>query len=168
MEEGTQLDLFDLSYSFELLAEFTQFYLQDELSKGEAEWNLNEGRDGLALAPGLIAVGTTCERVVPVEVRILLSDPPPTTDQWDHLVECTIDVQSGRLVVYGCCEDFETAHRINLQPGKYRARVCYGNQYSYTDDKFCSDYYVVMLWRSNEELFQVVKRRVDEFYELIG
>ncbi len=168
MRAATQPVLKDRIYRFKLSAEFNQFYLQDELAEGEVDWTEEEGRNKLALSFGIIAVGTNCDRVVPVEVQILSSEPPLNLESWDHLAECSIDVPSGRLVVYGCFEDFATAARINLEPGRYRARVCYGNQYSCNDYFGCSDYYSVMLWRSNDEFVQVLKRRVDMFAELIG
>lgn len=155
-------------YYFELSAEFGQFYLQDELAEGEVDWNEQEASDNLALSFGIIAVGTNCDRIVPVEVQILSSEPPLNMEPWDNLVECRIDVPAGRLVVLGCVEDFARAARINLKPGSYRARVCYGNQYSCNDYIGCSDYYVVMLWRSNDKVFEVLKRRVDVFCSVSG
>ncbi len=71
-------------------------------------------------------------------------------------------------MISGLFEEFATAARINLEPGRYRARVCYGNQYSYDDHIGCADYYVVMLWRSDDKIFEVLKRRVDLFCSLIG
>ncbi len=73
-------------------------------------------------------------------------------------------------MISGLFEEFATAARINLEPGRYRACVCYGNQYSH-DNQIgcaCADYYVVMLWRSNDKVFEVLKRRVDLFCSLIG
>jgi len=129
MSEGMPPNLNDRHYHFELSAEFNQFYLQDESVKGEVDWTVQEGHDNLAYNFGIIAVGTNCDRVVPVEVQILSSEPPLNAERWDHLVDCSIDVPSGRLVISGLFEEFATAARINLEPGRYRARVCYGNQY---------------------------------------
>jgi hypothetical protein len=88
----------DRHYHFELSAEFNQFYLQDESVKGEVDWTVQEGHDNLAYNFGIIAVGTNCDRVVPVEVQIMSSEPPLNAERWDHLVDCSIDVPSGRLV----------------------------------------------------------------------
>jgi len=168
MSEGMPPNLNERYYHFELSAEFNQFYLQDESVKGEVDWTVQEGHDNLAYNFGIIAVGTNCDRVVPVEVQIMSSEPPLNAERWDHLVDCSIDVPSGRLVISGLFEEFATAARINLEPGRYRARVCYGNQYSYDDHIGCADYYVVMLWRSEDKIFEVLKRRVDLFCSLIG
>lgn len=165
-EGRIQLNPKDRIYRFELSAEFYQFYLQDELVEIEVEWTEQEIRDNLALSSGTIAVGTICERNVPVEVQILASEPTLNMEVWDHVVDCSIDVPSGRLVISGWCEDF--AARINLEAGRYRVRVCYANQYSDEDHIGCADYYVVMLWRSNDKLFEVLKRRVDVFCSVIG
>ena len=123
--ESNRMD--EQHYRFQLSAEFNQFYLQDEASEGEATWSIEEELNNVALDAGLIAVGTECDRVVPVEIHISASEPLLDVEAWDHIVECTIDVPSGHLVVCGCVDDFPTAARIELDPGKYRARICYGN-----------------------------------------
>ncbi len=116
-----------------------------------------------SLALGKIAVGTNCARIVPVEAEVSNLEPPADCERWDHVVECNIDIPSGRLVVAGCCEDFQRAFRIKLEPKNYRARICYGNQYSCDDSFVCTDHYVVRLWPSKNKSVQVIKRRVDLF-----
>ncbi len=150
-------------YSFSLSAEFWQFYIQDEWSSDEyVEWTSEEDYDPIALAPGTVSICTNCDRIVPVEIVICRSEPLPDFEDWDHLVECGIDVPSGRLIVAGCFDDCEgEAPRINLRPGSYRARVCYGNQYSCQEYVGCSDYYRIMLWPSKDMSFRPLKRRVD-------
>jgi len=99
------------SFSFNLSAEFNQFYIQDE----EADWELTdnlwtqeEGQDQLALAPGIIAVGTNRDRVVPVDVQITMSEPTDDFKEWDQIIECSINVACGHLLVFGCF-DFDQA-----------------------------------------------------------
>lgn len=133
------------AYQFRLWAEFDQFYLQDEGVDQDVLWTDQEVENNLALRPGTMAVGTPCDRVVPVEVQILTKQPQLNLELWDHVIECSIDVASGRLVVFGRCENFATATRIKLQPGRYRVLVCYGNQFPSEHHTDCSDHYLVML-----------------------
>ncbi len=68
----------------------------------------------LALAPGIIGVGTVRDMDVPVTVEI--SDLPPDEDIkiWDQVSECTLEVSSGRLVIAGCTDYYPDAARIEL------------------------------------------------------
>ena len=159
--------LADRLYRFEVSAEFNQFYLKDELAKGVVDWNEDECWNNFASDDGLISVGTNCDRIVPVEVYILNSEPPLDLRPWDHLVECTIAVPSGCLLVGGCFDDCETAGRIELNRGTYIARLCYGNQYC-DDHECCADYYVIKIWQSNDQTSRVIKRRIDISYDLIS
>ena len=74
-------------YRFNLSAEFNQFYLQDEDVDWElmdSLWTQDEEQDQLALAPGVIAVGTNCDRIVPVEVQITIFSKKPGRAEGRH------------------------------------------------------------------------------------
>jgi len=158
-----------MTYRFQLLAEYNQFYLQDEFADEEVDWDESEGRNQLALKPATIAVGTLCERVVPVVIHVRELEIEQRLEDWDQIIDCNIDVPSGRLVVVGCCEGFKKAARIELNPGKYRARICYGNQYSCGGVRGgCCDHYKIILWPSSDESVRILKRRIDVDYELIA
>jgi hypothetical protein len=109
------------------------------------------------LDPGSIGIGTNCEGLVSVEVQIWSSEPAVVTESWDHVVECGIDVPSGRLVVAGCCDDtLEDSFGVALSAGNYTARVCYGNQYECGDgEPTCTGEYLIMLWPSQENVLDV-------------
>ena len=49
-----------IQYRFELFADYHLFYLQDEHSPGDlsTSWTRQAVRDRLALAPGVIGIGT--------------------------------------------------------------------------------------------------------------
>jgi len=151
-------------YRFNLSAEFNQFYLQDE----DADWELmdnlwteEEGQDQLALAHGVIAVGTNCDRIVPVEVQITISAPSDDSKDWDQIIECSSDIDCGRVVVFGCC-DFDSAARIQIKPGSYRARICFGDQYSCVGNvNKCRDHYKIVLWPSEDKSYRLIKRCID-------
>lgn len=116
-------------FEYKLFADYFQFYLQDESAIGDLSdsWTQEAVDRLLAIAPGTIGVGTVRNMTVPVAVE--LSDAEPTEDSanWDHVNECNLEVQSGRIVVAGCTDYFPEAARIDLPPGSYRARIYYGN-----------------------------------------
>src|SRR5215470_3184012 len=98
-----QLNFFDRHYHFEISAECYQFFLEDELTESYIDWTNEQVENLLTLSPGIIAVGTNCDRIVPVDVHVLSSEPPLTEEPWDHLIECSNYVPSGHLIV-GFCE----------------------------------------------------------------
>jgi hypothetical protein len=119
-----------------------------------------EERTQLALMPSTICVGTNCEAMIQVEIIFSTLKPPVDFGQWDQLIECGLDIPSGGLLVYGCC-DFEHAARIELRPGSYRSRICYGKQYSCHEGRSCTEHYRVIFWPGADKSVQVLKRGVD-------
>ena len=152
------------THTFELFADYFQFYLQDEAATGDLSdaWTPDAVARLLALAPGTIGVGTARNMSVPVDVEILEAAPHPGEDLggWDQVHECSIDVPSGRLVVAGCTDYFPDAARIALRPATHRARVYYaGLGTSSGDGPEGDDRYRLVLWRAPLEEPVVVKPR---------
>ena len=150
------------TYTYQLFADYHQFYLQDESASGDLSqaWTDQAVADLLALAPGTIGVGTVRNMVVPVRVRIVLSSPPFELDLWDHVVECDIDVPTGRLVIAGCTDYLPDAARILVEPGHYRVRINYGGLDTLSEDGLeGSDRYELVLWRAAASGKQILKRR---------
>ena len=76
--------------------------------------------------------------------------------------ECTLDVQSGRIVIAGCTDYFPDAVRIEVFPGSYRARLYYGNLDALSDDGLDGDdHYKVVLWRAEPGPVKVLKQRAN-------
>jgi len=102
------------SYSYSLFADYYQFYLQDEPVKGDLSdaWTNDAVSNLLAVAPGTIGVGTVRNMDVPVEVKIVESEPMETFDEWDQVNECDIEIQSGTIVIAGCTDYFPDAARV--------------------------------------------------------
>jgi hypothetical protein len=147
---------------FELFADYFQFYLQDEAVKGDLSDSWNEEAVGrlLALAPGTIGVGTVRDVQVPVDVEF--RDAPPNDDPgiWDQVNECSIEVQSGRIVIAGCTDYFPEANRLEVRPGTYRARIYYGDLDTLSQDGLAgNDHYRVVLWPSPPDDMKVLEQR---------
>lgn len=116
------------SHSFELFADYFQFYIQDEYVSGidGDSWGPEASDRMLALAPGAIAVSTIRNVTVPVTVEILETEPSLDLENWDHVTECSLTTLSGSLVVAGCTDLFTEAPRIAVTPGTYCARISGG------------------------------------------
>jgi hypothetical protein len=149
------------THRLELFADYFQFYLQDESAEGNLaeSWNRQAVRRLLALAPGTIGVGTVRNMTVPVVVQVRKSEPKADLARWDHVVECCVDIPSGRLVVAGCTDYFPDAARIEVSPGHYRGRVCYGGLNTLSEDGLeGEDHYKVVLWPAEPAAVRVLKQ----------
>jgi len=151
-------------FEYELFADYHQFYLQDESAVGDLSdsWTQEATARMLAIAPGTIGIGTVRDLTVPVVVEISDSEPVEDTSTWDQVNECTLDAQSGRIVIAGCTDYFPDAARIEVSPGSYRARLYYGNLDALSDDGLDGDdHYKVTLWRAAPGPVKVLKQRAN-------
>jgi hypothetical protein len=134
---------------FELFADYYQFYLQDEAAKGDLSdaWTETAVKRLLAIAPGTLGVGTARNNTVPVTVEVLAAAPIPDFEGWDQVVECALEVPTGRIVIAGTTDYFPDAARLAVAPGAYAARISYGALASVSADGLTgADYYRVQLW----------------------
>ena len=135
--------------SFELFADYYQFYLQDERAPGDLgdAWTDAAVDQLLAVKPGVIGVGTVRNTGVPVEVEVLHAAPSDDLTGWDRVNECSLEVPSGRIVVAGSTDYFPDAARIEVAPGSYRARVYYAGLDTVSPDGLEGhDRYRIALW----------------------
>jgi hypothetical protein len=148
-------------FDLKLFADYFQFYLQDESAKGDLSesWTPEAVDRLLALAPGTIGIGTARNMEVPVVIEIADEPPDNTTNGWDQVNECTLEVSSGRIVVAGCSDYFPDAARIEVPPGAYRARIYYGNLNSLSGNGLDGDdHYRIVLWSAVPGPVEVIKR----------
>jgi hypothetical protein len=113
------------SYSLTLFADYYQLYLQDEeeVSDQPDDWGKQLVTNMIAVAPGIIGIGTARNMTVPVHVDLLDRHPDDDFDSWDHVTEASLDVPSGQMVIAGCSDYFPDAPRISVTPGSYRVRI---------------------------------------------
>ncbi len=153
-----------MKQKFALFADYHQFYFQDEQSSGNSlEWTEQAVSDMLAVAPGVIRVGTARNMDVPVEVEVLGSKPNENFDDWDQVTEFSLEVPSGRIVIAGCTDYFPDAARLTVQPGTYKGRVYYGALDS-VDELHLegNDHYRVVLWLDTDTAKPKVLKRYED------
>jgi hypothetical protein len=149
-------------YSFNLFADYFQFYLQDEATAGDLSdsWTDEAVARLLAVAPGTVGVGTVRNMEVPVTLEILASEPPVNVMDYDHIVEGSLAVAGKNLVIAGCTDYFPDAARIQVDPGTYRIRVCFSGLDSLSEDGLDGeDRYHLQLWPAPLADVAVVKQR---------
>jgi hypothetical protein len=151
-------------HELEIFADYHQFYLQDEQADGDLSdsWTEQAIKDSFALTLGTIGIGTVRNMDVPVTVEVHTSEPENDFDEWDRIIECNIDVPSGKIVVAGCTDYYPDAVRISVEPGVYQARVFYGELDSLSEDGLDgNDKYKIVLWLGEMINPKVIKERVE-------
>ena len=137
------------SHSLELFADYFQFYLQDEAADGNLGDAWDEGATDrmFAVTTGMVGIGTARNMDVPVTLEFLDAEPPHDFADFDHVVEGSLVVSTGPLVVAGCTDYFPDADRFPLEPGTYRVRLsCSGLDSLSEDGLEGKDHYLVQLW----------------------
>lgn len=150
-------------YEFELLADYFQFYLQDEEVEGDLSerWTEEATARMLAVTPGTVGVGTLRNVEVDVAVEVHEAEPQLHLAGWDHVVETGLAVTSGRIVVAGCTDYFPDAARIEVEPGHYRVRLCSSGLETVTAEwEDADDLYVVQLWPGDGDETRLLKQYV--------
>lgn len=79
----------------------------------------------LALAPHVVGVGTWRNSKVSVSINISEKRPDVSGIAFDVINECTIQIDTGRLVLAGCTDYFPDAERFQLVPGPYNVLIGY-------------------------------------------
>jgi hypothetical protein len=95
----------------------------------------------------VLGVDVFDNRVVPFEVQIHDSEPELDLGPWDHVIECSLELTSGRLGV----RSTHTLPRVVLvvPPGVYRARALYGRLDQWKGQgptKKTREHYLFVLW----------------------
>jgi hypothetical protein len=151
------------SFELVLFADYFQFYVRDEAANGDLSqaWNEETTDRMLALAPGTVGIGTVRNMDVPVTVDILDHAPEDDFSEWDHVVETSLDVASGRIVIAGCTDYVPDAKRIEIPPGTYRVRVSYGALDTLSEDGLSGDdRYRLQLWLAAPTAVRILKQRL--------
>ena len=144
-------------------AGYNQFYLiSDPKHVGSDDpdfWSKEAYRERLAVAPFTLTIGTDTYGKVPVDIDVLESPSQLSLDDWEHVVEASIDISSGTLEVSGC-PDSEPLARLEMPQGIYVARVFCRGLSEFPDDggSYNGDSYLIHLWRGEHKGRTVLKR----------
>jgi hypothetical protein len=152
-------------YKFDIFADEYQFYLEDANPEGSSAspmfWDEAAFRRRLAALGDIMAVGTVRSVDVPVEIAMRESTPGDDFEGWDHVVEGSLRVSSGKLVVRGTTDLPEIY--IPVDPDTYRMRVYMGalgtGDGSGVEGE---DYYRVEIWPAAFRQVRVLKEWVED------
>lgn len=149
--------------AYSLYADYYQFYLQaagaDPAPDTGARdfWSKEALERKLAVVAGIIGVSTLRYDTEPVQVEVHERDPGVALEKWDHVVEGSLAVPSGSILIDGCLSLSEDSPRIPVAPGSYRVRVMSGGLGTVVSDQEGEDHYRVVMWPKDYEPPRVLK-----------
>jgi hypothetical protein len=144
-----------VTYSFVHSPGLGQFYLQDPVeydNLAKASFTKADVDRKFHVGKGIITVFVISQgSEIPIVVESVPAQlPVQAREQWDWIIECSLEAGSGSLVLAGCPDGPEYGRfgAIPISPGNYGVRVYYGGQDT-TDDQGCSkDFYRIEIWPS--------------------
>jgi hypothetical protein len=143
----------------ELDVDYGQFYLWDPATCFEPpfDWTAADVDGGLKAAPHLLAVAPVRDGPIPLVVELHDEAPALDLSGWDHAVEGSLEVVSGRLELCECLgvRRWEFA----VRPGWYRVRALFGNLATvFVEDEPEADRYLLAIWASPPAGVEVLKQ----------
>ncbi|CAA2137377.1 hypothetical protein [Methylobacterium bullatum] len=147
---------------YEIFADYHQFYLWDhgEMPDTALDYSEDDLRRRVKTAPFLLVIQPERNMSVPVELDIVDAPPDEALDLWDHVVEASLDLPSGRLEIHECTGG--SIDILSVAPGTYRVRVCFGGLTTLTDDRLDGeDHYRLILWPAPSAPLAVIKHYAD-------
>jgi hypothetical protein len=149
------------SIELSLFADYFQFYIQDEAAESDLSeaWTEEAMDRRLAIAPGMLGIGTAQNMFVPVVVDFLEREPKDDSAEWDHVVEAGLTVASGRVVIAGCTDSFPDAIRVEIPAGEYRIRISHGGLDTVAENRLSGDdHYRLQLWLGTSTGVRILKQ----------
>jgi len=114
---------------FRIDSDYFQIHLKDARVPQDAladAWTPEALRRDLAVADGIIGVGTVKNTSVIVDVVTAAASPDlADIGEWDRIIDASIAIPSGKLLLTS--PTWETAEMVEVAPGNYRTRVYFGN-----------------------------------------
>ncbi|MET7367553.1 hypothetical protein ABZS61_17180 [Streptomyces sp. NPDC005566] len=114
-----------MANDLQVFADYYQIHVLDEGSDaglGEV-WTEQALLDGLGVAHDALVIGTAVNVDVAVRVDLLGGEPGGDSSEFDHVVEASLHVPSGCLVVMGCTDYLPEAPRFEAPAGWIRVRA---------------------------------------------
>lgn len=149
-------------YQYEIFADYFQINLEDEqFAIDTIDWNEEAIENMFAVGDRMMTMGTARNMDVPVTVEVRDDAPEEGLSSWDHVVEGSMEISSGCLIIRGCTDLPETSPHISLTAGWYRLRIYYGGLDKLSDDRLDGDdCYKIVLWPAAYAEPQILKRRM--------
>ena len=108
----------------EIFADYNCVYLEDEKYDAfSPEWSEKEIADMATVSESAVILCPVRAMTVPVRIEIHAAEPDENSDNWDHVVECSIHSLTGRMSFQGGTGPI-TAW-LTVEPGWYQVKMLY-------------------------------------------
>ena len=114
-----------LRHNIQVFADYFQFYIWDRDVSTIAPENYTDDDvlRRLKVAPNVVVIQPIRNTIVPVQVDLHDVDPGFEPTEWDHIVECSLDLPTGGLQIGECTG--EPVLDLDIRPGSYRVRALF-------------------------------------------
>ncbi len=148
---------------YAIFADYHQFYLWDHGTAPDAptDYTDEDVARRVKVAPFVVVIQPERDCTVPVDVEVVGARPEDRDlDAWDHVVEASLDLPSGRLEIHECTGG--SIDILPVDPGTYRVRAYFAGLGTVGDDGLDGDdRYRVVLWPEPFAPLQVLKEYPD-------
>ncbi len=149
---------------FRVFADYHQFYIWDPQASDQGapeDWSEDDVRDRAKVTEHVFVVSPIRNMEVPFTLEVHETEPSFHMEEWDHIVEASIDVPSGRVEVHECTGG--SHGEVSVAPGIYCIRALYKGLRTISDDGLDgNDSYLVTMWRDGDRDFRVLKQYNEE------
>ena len=90
-----------IRHKLEVFADYHQFYLWDRETNPLAptDYTDQDVQNMVKVAPGVVVIQPVRNMTVPVKLEVHETEPECDATEWDHVVECSLDLPTGKLQV---------------------------------------------------------------------
>jgi hypothetical protein len=148
------------SYHLTFFTEYYQFYIQDAASKASTDsdifWTTQASEDKMAVEEGLLGISVAKYAVIQVQVNLHEQQTNPGMEDYDHVVEASINVTSGTIQILNCT-GMQQQLELMVSPGTYTVRSSSANLSTVHGDEG-NDFYVIDIYPSAQKIRTVLKQ----------
>ena len=99
---------------------------------------------------------------VPVTIEIHDSEPDLDLDSCEYVAECSLALESGKLIIKGCTDPIDDASKLTIPESDYRLRMEHRNLNSISENRLeGDDNYTIKLWASSFKDEETLKQWSD-------
>ena len=148
------------AFDLQVFADYHQFYLWDAGTNPEApeDYTPVDVERMVKVAEHVVVLQPVRNTTVPVRVELHEVDPGFDERDWQHVVECSVRLPTGKLQVHECTGGAQLD--VEVARGTYQVRALFtGLQTLSPDGLDGDDRYVVVLWPGELLPLHVVKQQ---------
>mgnify|MGYP007078463679 CR=1 FL=1 len=149
-----------MTKEFLIFADYSMIFVKDfsvEENFDDIDWSDEDLKSFFYPLEKGFVIGTVRNMNVPFILEVHESKPILETTEWDHIVECSIDLVSGILSISGTSDYIDDYRKVELTTGLYNALICYAGLGTISEDGLeGNDFYKLILWKSNVFLLKTV------------